>query len=82
MNDKKLAKKKIIPAKDLLFDKFKESFGIKVFIIKYNNNKEKVIYNKVLAALKDKNYLDYTINFSNIQIFLTEIGRKVVDRQN
>ena len=78
--EKKVVKKKI-PVKDLLFRKFKKSPGIKVFVIKFNNDREKVIYNKVLAVLKDRNYLGYSVNFRNIQIFLTDIGRKIVDEQ-
>lgn len=74
-------KKKSTPAKDLLFNRFKESVGIKVFMIKHRNEKEKIIYNKVLAVLKDKGYLDYSVNFSNIQIFLTDLGRRIVDKQ-
>ena len=69
------------PVKDLLFKKFKKSPGMKVFIIKFKNDHEKVIFNKVLTALKDRNYLSYALNFSNIQIFLTDAGRKIVDTQ-
>ncbi len=77
----KKATKKAIPVKDLLFNRFKESAGMKVFIIKPRSDKERIIYSKVLGALKERGFLDYSINFSNIQIFLTDIGRKTVDEK-
>ena len=77
-----------IPVKDLLFNKFKEAVGIKVFVLKYSKeqdkerDKEKIIYNKALLILKERNYLTYAIYQSNIQIFLTDMGRKLIDEQD
>ena len=61
-------------AKDVLFKHFKESPGKKIFILKYNGDKDKEVYSKVLSVLKERGYVDYTVNFSNIQVFLTTAG--------
>lgn len=85
---KKKTSVKSVPVRDLLFKKFKKAVGIKVFILKYSKeegkerDKEKIIYNKALLILKERNYLTYAIHQSNIQIFLTDVGRKLVDEQD
>ena len=78
---KKTIIKKGTSVKDLLFKRFKKSVGMTVFMIKFNGEKEKTMYNDVLTELKSANYLNYTVSFSGIQIFLTDLGRKTADEE-
>lgn len=59
---------------DLIFKEFKKSIGKNILIIKCSDKVEKAQYAEVLTVIKEKGLVDYTINLTNIQIFLTTAG--------
>ena len=67
---------------DMVFKEFKKSIGKNVLIIKCSDKVEKAQYAEVLSVIKEKGLIDYTINLSNIQIFLTASGILHIRKHN